>query len=337
MKFLGRNPVMGFVRREYSKNRIAKAGEKIAKDTATDEDWDVLTNWRGVHTYVLNSFQGNIKRNIEETRHEFAQRLKRKNTIVNKLRTGRASDLASMHDIAGCRIICSTLHDLDVARSRIHGSRAKHVYKSNGKYDYIATPKPTGYRGIHDVFEYKVEGSSGEEYNGLKVEIQYRTKVQHAWATALEISDVLDHTRVKFESGINPEKERFFVLASEYLARKHENMSGFLPDMTIDEIVEEIRDIESRIHVLHKLKHSSKRTQVPQSRNIVLHFTGDRLEAVGFNSIQKALAHTAHLELIYPEHDVVYVRADDPTEIRSAFRNYFTNSVEFLRLMPSIK
>lgn len=328
---------MGFVRKEYSKNRVSKAGERIAGDTATNEDWDVLANWRGVHTYVLNTFQGNIRRHIEEKRHQFAQRLKRKNTIVNKLRTGRAKDLASMHDLAGCRIICSTLHDLYIARSRIHGSRAKHIYKSEGKYDYLANPKHTGYRGIHDVFEYKVENSSGEEYNGLKVEIQYRTKVQHAWATALEISDVLDQTRVKFELGANPEKERFFVLASEFLARKHEDRHGCLPELSIDEIVAEIIDIESRLHILHKLNHAAKRTQVPQSRNIILHFTGDKLIATGYNSIQKAMNETATLELMYPEHDIVYVRAEDPTEIRSAFRNYFTNSAEFLRLMPSIK
>lgn len=328
---------MGFVRKEYSKSRVAKAGERIAKETATDEDWNVLSNWRGVHTYVLNTFQGNIRRNIDERQHQFAQRLKRKNTIVNKLITGRASDLSTMHDLAGCRIICNSLHDLYVARSRIHGSRAKHVYKSDGKYDYLGSPKSTGYRGIHDVFEYKVEGSSGEEYNGLKVEIQYRTKVQHAWATALEISDVLDQTRVKFEAGVNPEKERFFVLASEFLARKHEDAYGFLPNLSFDEIVDEINDIESRLHILHKLKHAAKKTPVPNSRNIVLHFNGDKLIATGFNSIQKALHETAVLEMLYPEHDVVYVRADDPTEIKSAFRNYFTNSAEFLRLMPSIK
>lgn len=325
---------MGFVRREFSKSQVEKAGDRIAKGTEREADWDVLANWRGAHTYVLNTFRGNIRRLVDKSTHEFAQRLKRKNTIVNKLKTKRGGDLASMHDIAGCRIICKTLLDLEVARDRVHSSTAKHIYLSEGKYDYLEQPKNTGYRGRHDVYSYLVNGTSGAHYNGLKVEIQYRTEIQHAWATALEISDVIENTRVKFDAGINPDKERFFILASEYLARTYENMHGFLPSLPQNEIIDELSEIESRLHILRKLRQAKNKTEVPKSRNIVLHFTSDKLIAKGFRSNRLALDHLAKMESDFPEHDVVYVRADDPVEVQSAFRNYFRNSREFLRLMP---
>lgn len=327
---------MGFERIRYSKSRVSKAGDNIANGNASDQDWEVLANWRSVHTYVLNTFQANIRRLIDGKVHVFAQRLKRKNTIINKLATGRAVDLASMHDIAGCRIICDTLHDLNIARNRIHNSKARHIYLSDGKYDYLSNPKGSGYRGRHDVFSHKVSGLSGSQYNGLKVEIQYRTKIQHAWATALEISDIIDNTSVKFSSGINPDKERFFCLASEYLARKYEQMTGCLPGLTDQDILYEMVDIENRIHMLARLRKARSSTKVPNSRNIILHFTESKLIASGFRTSNLAIEKLNQLEQDHPGHDIVYVRANQPRAIQNAFTNYFKNSQEFLRLMPKL-
>ena len=35
---------------KYSKSRVSKAGSNIANGNASDEDWQVLANWRSVHT-----------------------------------------------------------------------------------------------------------------------------------------------------------------------------------------------------------------------------------------------------------------------------------------------
>ena len=50
--------------------------------------------------------------------------------------------------------------------------------------DYIQHPKPSGYRSIHLVYKYK--NPISPEYNGLFVELQIRTRLQLAWATAVE-------------------------------------------------------------------------------------------------------------------------------------------------------
>ena len=240
-----------------------------------------------------------------------------------------------MHDIAGCRIICRTVDEVYAVRRRLQKSRSKHKHISGGKYDYLTFPKEDGYRGIHDVYAYCVKGTSGEQYNGLRVEIQYRTHHQHAWATALEISDLIEGTRVKFDSGKNPDKERFFLLASEYIARKFEGMTGYLADIRLEDIVGEMAMLEARNGYISRLKKAhTSRAQVPNSKNIVLHFSNDGLALHGASSMKKALDLLSVLEASNPEDEIVYVRAEKPAEVKSVFRNYFSNAGSFLRMMP---
>jgi ppGpp synthetase/RelA/SpoT-type nucleotidyltranferase len=96
--------------------------------------------------------------------------------------------LARMDDVAGCRLIFPSIPELYDFRGDFHKARFNHTRRNSlDKYDYIKKPKDTGYRGVHDVYEYDVRSERGERLKGLYVEIQYRTLVQHAWATAVEV------------------------------------------------------------------------------------------------------------------------------------------------------
>ena len=48
----------------------------------------------------------------------------------------------------------------------------------------------------------------------MLVEIQYRTHVQHAWATAVELVGLVTESDPKFDRG-NPDFIEFFKLSSE--------------------------------------------------------------------------------------------------------------------------
>ena len=321
----------------YSKNRVTNAGKKIAKGNDSNEDWLVMENWRNSHSYIINTFRTTLGRNIPATKKKkiiLAQRLKRLSTIVDKLTTGRAKDLATMNDLAGCRLIFGSIKDLNLYRKKLHKASFKHRRINGDRYNYISEPKSTGYRGIHDVYSYDVNSQGGKIYNGLLIEIQYRTNVQHAWATAVEISDLINKTRVKFDKGAEPKRERFFVLASEYLARKYEDSKGFLPDIADNDLIKELNKLENQIHIVRSLKAVHKeQAKVPSSKNIVLHFKEERLEAKGFNSSRKAIDYRNLIETQYPADDVVYVRGEKSNQISNAFRNYFRNSEEFVRLI----
>ncbi|WP_368622735.1 RelA/SpoT domain-containing protein [Paraburkholderia sp. BR13444] len=213
--------------------QYGRAGKAISEGKALPQDYDLVDTWRASHGYVINTFQIWIKRHISRKGFnvEFAQRLKRRNTVVDKL--GRKdsngefliADVSGMHDFAGCRMIFDNIEDLHEFRAYMHSQtvmkNVKHVLRYPAeKYNYIEHPKSTGYRGIHDVYRHLPRGSEREEgkkpWDNLLVEIQYRTRAQHAWATAVEISDLVDGERTKFEMNAT-KRGRFFAIASEII------------------------------------------------------------------------------------------------------------------------
>ena len=102
------------------------------------------------------------------------------------------TDATKMNDFTGCRRIFSDMDQLREFRSKFIDDFFNHKLKINrSKNDYVERPKISGYRGIHDVFEHRPRphrktSMSSLHWHGLLVEIQYRTNIQHALATAVE-------------------------------------------------------------------------------------------------------------------------------------------------------
>ncbi|RJG52095.1 hypothetical protein D0Z70_21855 [Sphingobium terrigena] len=224
-----------------NKSAVRRAGQAISAGSATDDDYLLVDKWRSAHGYVINTFQAWLKGHINKREYyiEFAQRLKRRNTVIDKLKRRNSAgdplilDVSAMHDFAGCRMIFNDVQQLEDFRSYIHSTQVmrnvEHVLRHEpNKYNYIDSPKSTGYRGIHDVYRHFPRGSTRSQekkpWDGLLVELQYRTRAQHAWATAVEISDLLDGERTKFDLDIS-ERGQFFAIASEIIARRHESLS----------------------------------------------------------------------------------------------------------------
>lgn len=319
----------------YSKKRVSKAGGAVRLGQEEQEDIDAIENWRASHNYVLNTFQATLRRHARGKDITVAQRLKRRQTIYDKLKRQPDMQLARMHDIAGCRLIFDSITSLNEIRRQIIGSKFKHKLRNDlGDYDYIAYPKTTGYRGVHDVFEYVSYSGSAEKWNGLQIELQYRTKVQHAWATAVEIVGSLTGNEAKFDRG-DEDHQKFFRLSSELLARVHEQRQSCLPDWTNHEIIKELGSLEKRIGVLRLLEgiHVSAE-QLKDARNLILRM-GPRgvLTVYGFTKTKTALERYFELEEEEGDDDIVFVRGDTNDGIRSAFRNYFSDARDFTSLM----
>ena len=83
------------------------------------------------------------------------------------------------------------------------------VSGSKDKYDFIKHPKNTGYRGIHDVYEYDVKSDHGKPYKGLLIELQYRTTYQHAWPLVLRSSDLSPKVSPSFSRATRDTKRRW--------------------------------------------------------------------------------------------------------------------------------
>lgn len=320
-----------------SKSRVNHAGNNIRTNAASIDDYRVIEEWRAAHRAVLNTFQAILR---FRTRYEditVAQRHKRKSTIFDKLHRLPEMQLARMDDVAGCRLIFSDIKSLKSFRTKFHKARFHHKRKNEiDKYDYIKKPKSTGYRGIHDVYIYDVNSDTGRHLKGLMVEIQYRTKIQHAWATAVEIIGFITENQPKFEKG-DGRYGHAMALASEILARTYEENFGPFPEKSDVDIVKEFLAIETELNLLNMLRGlNAADTVVSENRNAILIFqeSGD-LEVRTYRNATEALSALFELEKEMPSTDIVLVKADTTEEVRFAFKNYFSDAQDFIQLLDS--
>jgi putative GTP pyrophosphokinase len=318
-----------------SKSRVNRAGQAVREQRARYPDYLVIEDWRAAHRVVLNTFQANLRLRTRGAPVKVAQRHKRRRTIFDKLQRYPGMQLARMDDVAGCRLIFPSIEELYSFRQDWHCARFRHRLRNDvDKYDYIKSPKPTGYRGVHDVYSYDVNSRQGRHLKGLLIEIQYRTLVQHAWATAVEVIGFITESQPKFEQG-DTRYQLAMSYASEILARRHESRFGPFPDLSNGEVVRRFLTIDSEIHLLRTLRGlDSVQHQGDHKRNAILIFSPEgELEVKHFRTAPDALRALFELERQRPSHDIVLVRADSDEEVRLAFRNYFSDASDFLTLI----
>ena len=252
--------------------------------------------------------------------------------------TGREKE-RSLDDVAGCRLIFSNIDALTKFRAGLHSAKFNHIRKNDvDKYDYITSPTERGYRGIHDVYEYRARRRRSEVCNGLLIEVQYRTQVQHAWATAVEVVTQRTENEPKFNRG-DPRHIKLFCLASEILARVHEERKSCLPTLSDRQVTERFEALDAEIGVtdmLVKLAAAKWIDDQARSKHVILQLNkGEGLKLHPFDLELEASTTLLELEKQFPEDDIVLVGADTVAEITSAFRNYFRDVGDFLHLMRS--
>jgi ppGpp synthetase/RelA/SpoT-type nucleotidyltranferase len=325
----------------YSKTLVTKAGDRVRSNTMTDEDVKIIENWRASHNHILNSWQATLRGRIGDKNIVFAQRLKRRNTIFDKLSREAGMQLARMHDIAGCRLIFEDITTLEAYRSSLHKARMNHTRKKSGenpyRYDYIAKPAESGYRGIHDIYEYQARNNRKKDWDGLQVELQYRTIYQHAWATAVEVAGDITGNQPKFNRGDERHQE-FFRLASEIIARSFENRISCKASMTNKEIIEAFEKLEAEIGLLRALKNLRVITKhiTTNKKNVILIMPKDQDKSTTFfayDTLPEATKDYFILEKKHAEDDVVLVRSESGANIKNAFRNYFSDAQDFVKLI----
>lgn len=121
-------------------------------------------------------------------------RLKQPDSILKKLKKRGIEPTVDniekhLHDIAGIRVICSFPDDIYTLAECLSKQDDITVYE---KKDYIANPKPNGYRSLHLILDVPIFLT--EEKKFMKVEVQFRTIAMDFWAS-------LEH-KVKYKKDI---------------------------------------------------------------------------------------------------------------------------------------
>lgn len=331
---------------KYSKKQIDQAGKILAEPIIEENEMydaiEVLNNWRSAHAYPLQVITSNLRRNNKNA--IVVQRLKRLDSIMGKLARYPNMSLYRMGDLGGCRVIVDSIDDVYKSVERYKNSRIRHVLKR--ETDYIQNPKASGYRSYHLIYQF--HSDTKETYNkNMLIEIQFRTKLQHIWATAIEMMGIFTKTSLKSSMG-DENILRFFILVSSVFA-KIEN-TPICPDTSNDynELIEEIKEIDNKIHIVRTLSHlnvlieSSKEMRTNTNKKIayyvlVQNYKEGTVSIYPFSANQIGLATATYSQLEERAiGDTVLVSASSIDALKTAYPNYFTDISKFTEIMKRI-
>jgi ppGpp synthetase/RelA/SpoT-type nucleotidyltranferase len=327
---------------EYTRTQVDRAGHVIRNPDIADSDWleaySAVDNWRSSHAFPLNTIQTGLRgrARIVDPDCLVAQRLKRFWSIWLKLRRFPTMNLSQMQDIGGCRAVVSTVDQVYELHELSRSSKMRHeLARCN---NYILEPKRSGYRGVHLIYRY--ESDRKVTYNGLQIEVQLRSKIQHAWATAVET--VGTFTRQSLKSSLGSEEWlRFFALMSCVMALKESTPR--VPDVPTAEreLYRELRASAAHLDVLARLDGFARSLHVigqgtPGSKYYLLQFdSGTRaLKVEAFRASELERANIAYREIEKANagsssRDAVLVSVDSLEALRRAYPNYFLDTQVF--------
>lgn len=163
----------------------------------------IIEWWRREHAKPLSRVGANLRYYAgEQGTPAVAQRLKKLPTIAGKLLREPNMKLSRMADIGGVRAV---LPNQDAAY-RVAG-RLRKSWTIIRFRDYVAEPKPDGYRALHLI----------NRNRGRLIEVQLRTPHQDTWANGVEIYSRAAAPGLKFGDG-PPELQEFFVALGDLFA-----------------------------------------------------------------------------------------------------------------------
>jgi Region found in RelA / SpoT proteins len=306
---------------------------------------EVVNNWRSSHSFPLNTFTVGLKRRAKEADPDalVAQRIKRLSSIAAKLNRFPTMQLSQMQDIGGCRAIVSSISEVYslIKRHRESDIRHKLVKESN----YIASPKESGYRSVHLVYKYYSDRS--HNYNGLQIEMQFRSALQHAWATAVETVGTLVSQSLKSSIG-NDDWLRFFALMGTAIAWREDSPPVPNTPESEPQLKEELmryaeqRALADRLRAygaaLHTAEQSSATDTDASYFLLNLNPSAQEVTISGFKRGELAKATEAYLDAEKQikdnsGQDAVLVSVDSLASLRRAYPNYFLDTGVFVDLV----
>lgn len=338
-------PVPGF-----SRKKVDWAGDVLRnwREVGTQNDdlgaaIDILRNWRSSHLYPLNTFQSTLRTRVKKGYESprVALRLKRAATIVNKLIENPGMQLSRMADIGGLRAILASVPDVRMLEHTYRSCRRltwRHELQDGSK-DYITTPKSDGYRGVHLIYKYINDGAP--QYNSLRLELQIRTQMQHAWATAVEAYGSTISLNIKGGKG-SQDLRKYFLCASAIIAHQEETPlpPGF-QGKSVPDIYREFAALENRLTVLRRM-----RSIAIVGSDIELHGSGSAWHVVVLNTTDRSVyvrsfprdeLSMAEVDLAKYEQrktegapiDAILVSAGKIHDLKRAYPNFFLDTKPF--------
>lgn len=303
--------------------------------------YDVLDNWRVSHAYPIQSMLGYFRNKAfgVDEKAVVARRLKRTPSIIAKLRRELGMKLDRMEDIGGVRIIVENLEKVERVYNAITKGRTRNILRR--QRDYISNPKHSGYRGIHLIYRYN--GAKVGDYPFHNVELQIRTKIQHAWATTVEVVGTFTRQGLKASSG-SAEWLDFFALAGDVFASMERG------DISPDDYPkrDDLIARSEKLTVLDKLQAYAVTTKhVNENAGkdarffiMTLNAKSGNITVYRFSNLAAATDFYGKKEIELrdsTDEDVVLVSTESLRTLKLAYPNYFADTTYFRQKLRQLK
>lgn len=353
--------------RPYSRSRIDRAGDFFAlrKDTlwptdkeqwpkAIDAEWDIFSTFRSLHALPLKIISDDLAERTSDIDPSatFGQRLKRFASIQAKLRREPHMQLTTMQDIAGCRAVVASIKEVYALSAKYQEQHSlDHPHGSSdlvSKWtkDYIREPKEDGYRSLHFVRKFKAQGNEDLLHlDDLRVEMQIRSRLQHAWAMAVETASAVTNQALKSGSG-QEDWKTFFILMGEYIAYRE---GSYRAALNIDNVYSRAKELATNLRVITLLEGMSHVVENFSGSGggaddfflMVLDTQNRGVRYRGFKNSQyaEAVQEYSREELVYKDNGEVHVllvAVSSLGELKTAYPSYFLDSEYFVSVVKDL-
>ena len=331
---------------KYSRKEIDRAGFALIGDAdpfKRQQASALVEDWRKSHWTPLRELNDELTDLFMRVGVVFnfsSHRIKRMQSIVEKIKNNQEGKmgLGGLQDIGGIRFVFPDINTL-LAADKVVSEYIPKNFILKKKNDYIFSgPKDSGYRCIHLVYKYQ---SEDKEFDGLQIELQIRTQLQHYWAMAVETASLISRTSLKAAIEDGSVWRGFFKLISCIFAKKegtpiHQGYLGysdweFCEDYAIyleeHKLLDQLRALQVTVnHDVNKEIEEGYCVLVVDFNRKIVHFqhfeTEDEAQASDiFTDMEK---HSTEDEA------VLMVSMEKMSELRDAYPSYFLDAKNFL-------
>ena len=327
---------MDAIKPKYSLGEVRRAGRVLRQkyeDTSPDleQAFRVAYNWIGSHALPMSHLRSELMGKVRGggVSAITAARVKRMVSIRRKISAGKSS-LVDMQDLGGCRAVVSDMSEVRRLIQIYDGGASKHEMR---RFDaHIDQPKASGYRSHHIIMRYVGEGKNAA-FKRHDIELQLRTRAQHAWATAVESVGLMRNENLKAGEGCERWLRLFALMAGEMAEDEHQEL---VPGITSDREKRraEIADLDRQLKAIAKL--DTYRSLIKQTEHVMR--KNARFFQLSFDrSTNTITATTYNIKGLGVDRaetrsgiDTVVVEVDSAKDLRTAYPNYFMDVQMFV-------
>ncbi|WP_431304463.1 RelA/SpoT domain-containing protein [Sediminicoccus sp. BL-A-41-H5] len=272
-------------------------------------------------------------------------RLKRMPAIRGKLLRKKLT-LSQIQDLGGCRAIMPDIRSVHELTAALRSNLRHDIWRED---NYILEPKIDGYRSHHLILSFNSKNSIEQKFKGRRIELQIRTKLQHAWATTVEAVGLFRGEGLKNHEGSREWLRLFALISSEFA----EAEGCPLPASSLDkqERLAEIRHLEAELRAIELLDHirigmhGTDNALAPGFRptHFLLRFDhiNQKVAVDPYDIPRKAATSYDSAEVLENRNGrnnqtVVLVEVDKVENLKAAYPNYFGDVEEFRRQLIQI-